>query len=331
MLLACVPMPALAASPPVSQATLEAQIAAAQQLLTACSEVAEACVPGKVPQEERVSGAGREFSVNWQWLSEVLQRTKEQPNAQRAMEVGAARRQLDDLLSQSRKATAVSAGEFGAARAAAQNVLAREEFRAALAGPTWWDRQVARVQDWFLRAFVGLGMLGAQAPWIAPALAWSCFLLVAAGLLYFVRQNLARQALRVSLSSEAARAQVGRTHAEDWEQLAREQAACGAWREAVHALYWAGIARLEARRAWRADAARTPREYLRLLGRGSPAEAALRGLTRSLEIVWYGSADAKEQQFREAQRQYDVLTQADLRKGPEKGASLPARPAAEGA
>ncbi len=325
------PVAAFAASPPVSQATFEGQIAAAQQMLNACSESAEACVPGKSPPEERVSGAGREFAVHWQWFSEVVERAKAQPNAQRAMELGAARRQLDELLQQSRGATAISAGEFAAARATATSVLARDEFRAASAGTTWLDRQIARVQDWFLRAFVGLGMLGAQAPWIAPALAWGCFLLVTAGLLYFVRQNLARQALRVSLGSEAARARAERTHAEDWERLAREEAARGAWREAVHALYWAAIARLEARRAWKTDAARTPREYLRLLGRGSAAEAALRGLTRSLERVWYGSEEAEERDFHEAQARYDALTHSDLREGSEKARVSPARPAAEGA
>ena len=69
-------------------------------------------------------------------------------------------------------------------------------------------------------------------------------------------------------------------------------AAKGQWREAIHFLYWASIARLESRRLWPADRARTPREYLALLAGTDPRKTNLTALTRSFERTWYGGRAA---------------------------------------
>jgi hypothetical protein len=81
-----------------------------------------------------------------------------------------------------------------------------------------------------------------------------------------------------------------------WLKDAQGAAGNGAWREAIHSVYWASISRLESARLWPADRARTPREYLGLLSGSDPRQSALMALTRSFERTWYGgrSADAAE-------------------------------------
>ncbi len=211
-----------------------------------------------------------------------------------------------------------AAAEFKQARAAANVALAREEFRAT-EGPTWIERQLAKAQDWVLRLFTGMDRLGKRAPWLAPAIEWGCFATAAAGLLWFVRQSLARQALRISLTDGAALAGRGDRDSADWARLATDRAAAQDWREAVHCLYWASIALMEARRAWKPNATRTPREYLRLLRPGSEAQAALRELTRIFERIWYGHADADQLQYSAALARFRLLESAR----PEKSGSPP--------
>jgi hypothetical protein len=77
----------------------------------------------------------------------------------------------------------------------------------------------------------------------------------------------------------------------------------GLWREAIHFLYWAAISRLESRRLWPADRARTPREYLRLLSQADLRLASLTLLTRSFEHTWYGGRTAGSADFQAALRQ----------------------------
>ena len=77
-------------------------------------------------------------------------------------------------------------------------------------------------------------------------------------------------------------------------------AAAGAWREAIHSVYWASISRLESGRLWPADRARTPREYLGLLGGADPRKPTLTALTRSFERTWYGGREAAAADFNAA-------------------------------
>jgi hypothetical protein len=71
----------------------------------------------------------------------------------------------------------------------------------------------------------------------------------------------------------------------------------GLWREAIHFLYWASISRLESKRLWPADRARTPREYLKLLPVADPRKLVLTSLTRSFERTWYGGREAQDSDF----------------------------------
>jgi hypothetical protein len=92
--------------------------------------------------------------------------------------------------------------------------------------------------------------------------------------------------------------------ARDWQLWladARKAAAAGLWREAIHFVYWAAISRLESKRLWPADRARTPREYLALMAPEDPRRGGLVSLTGSFERTWYGGREAGESDYRKAE------------------------------
>jgi hypothetical protein len=96
----------------------------------------------------------------------------------------------------------------------------------------------------------------------------------------------------------------GAASARDWQlwlKDARNCASGGQWREAVHFVYWAAISRLESKRLWPADRARTPREYLALVAAEDPRRAGLATLTGSFERTWYGGRAAAESDYLKAE------------------------------
>ena len=82
-----------------------------------------------------------------------------------------------------------------------------------------------------------------------------------------------------------------RTWLAEARALAQEQD----WRNAIHLAYWAGISYLEEHGAWKPNRARTPREYLRLIGNaGGPISGA--GGTHAQAgsgVVWLRHAPPK--------------------------------------
>ncbi len=75
----------------------------------------------------------------------------------------------------------------------------------------------------------------------------------------------------------------------------------------IHLAYWAGISSLESGGAWKPNRARTPREYLRMVGTRSPHHRPLSALTRKFEVVWYGERVAAEADFQETLAQLEQL------------------------
>jgi hypothetical protein len=82
---------------------------------------------------------------------------------------------------------------------------------------------------------------------------------------------------------------------------ARRAAAAGSWREAIHLVYWAAISRLESKRLWPADRARTPREYLALVAAEDPRKGSLAHLTQTFERFWYGGRPAGKSDYQGAE------------------------------
>jgi hypothetical protein len=66
-------------------------------------------------------------------------------------------------------------------------------------------------------------------------------------------------------------------------------------------MYWAAISRLESKKLWPADRARTPREYLALVAPDDPRKSGLGALTREFEWTWYGGRYAGEEEYLHAE------------------------------
>lgn len=195
--------------------------------------------------------------------------------------------------------------QFFAARAAAERILATPEFQQP--PPTLWDRAKAKILAAIVRLFMGIDRVTSQSPWLGRTLEWLLFVAAAVGLLVWVLRAVQRQRLRVKLGGDAAESAEWARKSDDWRRLADQEAGKGAWREAIHALYWAAISELERRRSWRQNPARTPREYVRLLKPGSPEQRELRGLTAALERSWYAQRAATPQDFGSAKESFDRI------------------------
>jgi len=201
--------------------------------------------------------------------------------------------------------SAAQQAEFVRAQTAAQRILAGAEFQRP--APTLWDRVKAKIVNAIVQIFTGIDRVTTQSPWVGRMLEWLLFIAAAVGLLVWVFRTVQRQRLRVALGNEPAKTSAWSRETEDWRRLAEQEAARGAWREAIHALYWAAIVHLEHRRAWRHNPARTPREYVRLLKAGSAEQRELRGLTGALEQSWYGQRDADAEEFGNARESFERL------------------------
>jgi hypothetical protein len=297
----------------VSMVQFRADVARLESLVADCEAATTACDPARVGDDERVADAG--FAMHWRWLRDVLSQAKGS-GANRTQQLQAAAAQLSEIAQESAANVQATPG-FGRARAAANAVLAEPQFAAA-EGPTWWDRLKAKLMSWLAEIFAGVGRLGSAAPWLGKLLEWLLFVGAAVGLLFFLLRNVARQRLRVALSAGATKPTAWDRESTDWERMAERHAAAGEWRDAMHCLYWAAIVLLESQRAWRHNPARTPREYVRLLGPGSVRQKALRALTQSFERVWYGLRDADAVQYSRARELYEQLartTESSARSG----------------
>ena len=197
----------------------------------------------------------------------------------------------------------ISPQEFSSAQAAAQRILAGAEFQRA--PPTLWDIIKEKIGEVLVRLFVGIDRVTSASPWLGRTLEWLLFIAAAVGLLVWGLRAVQRQRLRVALGGAPLRTAERAREREDWWRLAEIEAAKGAWREAIHAVYWAAIIHLENRRAWRHNPARTPREYVRLLKPGSVEQRELRGLTGALEKSWYGQRASREEEYQAARESFE--------------------------
>ncbi len=313
--------PIWAAPKSVLPAEVRADVTRLQGVIAACGAAgapATACDPAAVGDDLRVGDPKQGgYELHWNWLRDALSKSKGVDAGKRG-----------DLLRESVARLSEIAGEldaaeggqpeqkdFARAKSEAVSVLARPEFQRKSPPVTWWDRLVAGFWAWVAKVLGGIARAGEAAPWLEPVVIWTLCISAAAGLLFFVLRNLQRQKLRVSLAGAAMARTAWDREATDWAKQAEEFAADAEWREAVHCLYWAAIVSLEARRAWRHNPTRTPREYLRLLKPGSAQQRGLRGLTRIFERVWYGLREGRAEEYAEARALYEALAEGKVEGG----------------
>jgi hypothetical protein len=201
---------------------------------------------------------------------------------------------------------AKEAVEFPAARAVADEVLKRPEFKRDVED-TWWEHKKDQILKMVLNGVERVNRLGKAAPWLAKTVEWTLFGGAAVGLLIYLLRQMRRQRLHMSLGDNAVKAEAWTREASDWSERATAYAHAGEWRDAVHCLYWAAIVLLESRRAWRHNPTRTPREYVRLLKAGSAQQQGLRGLTQIFERTWYGLRETDAEEYARARELYEGL------------------------
>ena len=188
-----------------------------------------------------------------------------------------------------------------------KQVLAGRDFR-NLETSTARDTMLEKLGEWLNLLWENAAKLQAHAAWVGRVIVWGFILAVCVGLAWGLLQLERRWRVRLVPESDGPAA--GAASARDWQLWladARSAAAGGQWREAIHFVYWATISRLESKRLWPADRARTPREYLALVAAEDPRKAGLSTLTGSFERTWYGGRAAGEREFSQAETLADGL------------------------
>jgi len=214
-------------------------------------------------------------------------------------------------------------------RAVMKQVLAGRDFR-NLEAESAQESALEKFGKWLNDFFDNASKLTARSAWLGRLIVWGFIVVVCVGLLWGLIQFERRW--RVRLVPDADRPAPGAASARDWQlwlEDARRAAAAGKWREAIHFVYWASISRLESKRLWPADRARTPREYLALVSPEDARKTPLTALTRSFERVWYGGRPAGELEYRRAEEIASALIDGGARAGGVAGGQTPA--SAEGA
>ncbi|HXX44264.1 MAG TPA: DUF4129 domain-containing protein [Candidatus Acidoferrales bacterium] len=257
-----------------------------------------------LPSQWVVSAGNQTYTVSTDWLADGLARTEtarhgDSTALEQTQQQIAAHRDAAQAL-----AAPASPRTLDQSRAKLNHILDGREFQ-AIHGPTWFDLLRARVYDWISRfleklfgRFAGGRALGNVIAWIV--IAFAALLLI----LWAVRASM-RSSARPEMDLRGA-AGAGKDSV-FWLREARDSAARGDYRAAIHAAYWAAIACLEEIKALPEDRSRTPRESLRLIRRESAEYAPLTQLTRRFELVWYGYRSADSADWTDAMKQLETL------------------------
>jgi hypothetical protein len=261
-----------------------AHLESLRSLAAACAQKVAACDESRIGPDDHVTSAGASFDASYGWLASALSSAQSKPTADRAQRMQQAEARIDADLADAQASPAPSC--FARARAQADAILSAREFDTSTT-PSLRELLLAKLYEWLDRLFNHVAAFGARSPWLAPLIEWVLGTLACALLLVWVFRNLKRQRLRSGLEAARQIEQVDE-RVRHWLEEAEASAARGAFRDAVHCLYWASITALEGRRLWQPDRSRTPREYLRLLDPASAVSPILRRQTFSFEPIWYG-------------------------------------------
>jgi hypothetical protein len=325
--------------------TLEAYRAKLQELkglTAACAKARDEthCDPNLIGFDTRIAwGEGPKATVRlirYDWLRVLFARAKPTDGEDDELRLGpsakghsiadlmqAAQERLDEDMART-IAPDAALPRHDAEFKSLKQVLSGNEFKnlkRADAKDSWLEK----FGQWLNHLFGGVGRFRTHSAWVGRALVWGFVLTIVVGLAWALIQ--VERRWRVRLVPDAGAIAPDAPSARDWQlwmAYARAAAEKGAWREAIHFLYWASISRLESKRLWPADRARTPREYLALVRNDDARHASLRALTQIFERTWYGGRDAGEAEFRAAEQ-----IAGNLIAGTQSSAAL-IQPAAEG-
>jgi hypothetical protein len=258
-----------------------------------------------VPPEWNVAVDGAPVRVSTSWLTRALY----------DMQINAAHRPARIEETQAHLATlrheAASLALAPRPRASADEahkkldaILSRKEFAGAQ-GPSTLDRWIAKVEKWIdhvlNKIFGKVHISGHPGNYFA----WTAIIVAFLALAWWTVRYLSERARQQNLDLRgASRPPAG---SRQWAREAVAAAQQGAYRDAIHCAYWAGIARLEELGTLPPDRARTPRESLRLLDAKLAQREPLANLTQRFEWIWYGDHAATAADWNEAVSQLERI------------------------
>jgi Domain of unknown function (DUF4129) len=222
------------------------------------------------------------------------------------------------------KPAANPAPESSPQRQTLARILAAKEYHTAVARPSLLHQLLEKIGNWLDWLVAKLQQAGFRSKWIGLAAEIGFGVLICLALAWFLIR-LERQG-RLGAAGFHPEAAAGAASARDWQlwlKDAEKAARQGAWRDAIHFLYWASISRMESSGMWPADRARTPREYLALLSAKSIQRPDLVALTRSFERTWYAGRPAAEADFHQAEH---IAAQLGAQTAPQAGARPEIKP-----
>ncbi len=290
LLFALVHSMAAAGDTPLSLSQYIEQLAQLQRAVASAADSnAVLSLAQQLPAQWLVDGGVQVFTVPADDTQQLLRDyAKQRTPANLAM----IHSQLDLLLSNARAMQAAKSNT-GAERDKLQQILSRHEFR-NVKNNSWYDRWKRAAQHWLAEMF--RRMVGSSSfPVVSRIIVWVLLAAAVFVAAFWIIRIYRRENIYTALAGSPQIPLIRPWR--DWQAQAQSAAEQGRWRDAVHFSYWAGITFLEAQGLWRPDPSRTPREYLRLLPPGNQHRDPLRQLTRSFELVWYGTDAATAETF----------------------------------
>jgi hypothetical protein len=271
-----------------------------------------AAVREKLPPQWKISTTGASYSLTAEPLRSLLRDAEKEKDAKKiAAKAMEASYWALDLSNQVKAFADAQSHNLTNARPALEQILSRREFGSVHA-PSAWDLFRQRINRWITDLLSRFFRQVERYPIGAKILLWSIVLAVVVWLAVALFRYWTRRTALEQLQAPDSVAFV-RTW-QEWVHAAREAAARGDFREAVHSTYWAGISYLEDNEVVRKDRSRTPREYMRLVSNatqlaatGRKTREALAALTHVLEQVWYGRRPASNQDFAIALQSVEAL------------------------
>lgn len=257
-----------------------------------------------LPKQWAIQDGDQKYVVDSDWLSADLAKAAAALHKDAAV-LQQVRQDIDAHRDAARAlAESTSLQNLGDSKSKLDRILGAKEFQTAH-GPTWLESLRARIYDWIARQWEKLRAKLPRSGSIGNAIAWAVIALVTFVLLVWLVRTSIRDGGRPRMDLRGASA-AGQDSAY-WLRRARAAAASGDYRSAIHAAYWAGIARLEEAKLLTEDRSRTPRESLRLIRRERSEYEPLSQLTRRFELVWYGYRAAGSADWNDAVQQLETL------------------------
>jgi hypothetical protein len=253
-----------------------------------------------LPSAWQVSSADRTYSISTKPLHDLLT-----PSSHVKAEAWIEHLQIE--IERSQRPDAFSP----AASAELHKILSARAFE-GVRPPTALELFRQRVSAWLERMFEKLFTKISRHPIGAKILFW-LLLIGGVGFVAFLAFRFISN--RDTLNSFKPESSVVTSRSwQEWILAGRQAAKRGDFRDAVHSLYWAGIARLEEAGAVPRDRSRTPREYLRFIGQPRAGIATpenyqvpLAALTTRLERIWYANRPATSADFSDSLSELEAL------------------------